>query len=88
MLHARSDYNLRIQDSENIIPEREPVFVLRGQDIAAHGAVRAWAHQHQLNGGSDVVYRLAMEHADKMEAWAKIHGKNADVPAQVLEESK
>ena len=35
MLHARKDYNVRIQDSENLIPEDEPVFLLRGQDKLA-----------------------------------------------------
>lgn len=32
MKHAREDYN-RIQDPLNLIPENEPVFLLRGQDI-------------------------------------------------------
>lgn len=35
MLHDRKDYNRRIQDSENIIPEDEPVFLLRAQDVNA-----------------------------------------------------
>lgn len=32
MLHARKDYNRRIQDNENVIGENEPVFLLRAQD--------------------------------------------------------
>jgi hypothetical protein len=35
MFHARQDYNSRIQDSANIIPADEPVFLLRGQDVHA-----------------------------------------------------
>ncbi|KKL64489.1 hypothetical protein LCGC14_2164550 [marine sediment metagenome] len=35
MLYARKDYNKQIQDSENIIPDDEPVFLLRAQDINA-----------------------------------------------------
>ena len=35
---------------------------------------------HQTNGGSDTVYLKAMAHADRMEAWARKHGKNADMP--------
>lgn len=31
MLHAREDYN-RFQDPAGIIPQDEPVFILRGQD--------------------------------------------------------
>ena len=32
MLHARKDYNRRVQDSENKIGEEEPVFLLRAKD--------------------------------------------------------
>ena len=32
MLHARKDYNFRIQDSDGKIPRDEPVFLLRAQD--------------------------------------------------------
>ena len=32
MLHARKDYNKRVQDSENKIGEEEPVFLLRAKD--------------------------------------------------------
>lgn len=31
MIHAREDYN-RIQDPKGLIPQDEPVFLLRGQD--------------------------------------------------------
>jgi hypothetical protein len=83
MKHARKDYNERIQDAQNKIPADEPVFLIRAQDQVGHLAVRAWAHMHRHNGGSDVAYDLAMEHADKMEAWAKKHGsKAADVPPE------
>ena len=84
MLHAREDYNRRIQDRAKKIPAKEPVFLLRGQDEIAFRAVQAWAHLHQQNGGSDVAYLLAMAHADKMEAWAKKFGKKADVPPEAL----
>ena len=78
MKHAREDYNERIQDSANLIPGDEPVFLIRAQDQVGATAVRAWAHLHRLNGGSDPVYLMAMKHADKMEAWPK--KKAADVP--------
>ena len=32
MLHARKDYNRRVQDNENKIGEEEPVFLLRAKD--------------------------------------------------------
>lgn len=78
MIHARKDYNERFQDAANLIPDQEPVFLIRGQDTVGHLAVRAWAHLHRVNGGSDVAYELAMKHADLMEAWPK--KKHADVP--------
>ena len=80
MIHARKDYTARIQDSANLIPENEPVFLIRAQDHVGHQAVRAWAHFHRLNGGSDLAYTLAMSHADLMEAWPK--KKAADVPPE------
>lgn len=42
MLHARGDYNRRIQDSEKKIPENEPVFLLRAQDQFAARALRCY----------------------------------------------
>ena len=84
MLHARKDYTERIQDSANLIPEDEPVFLIRGQDVIGHAAVRAWAHLHRQQGGSDIAYEAAMRQADRMEAWAKHkNGKNADVDPEL-----
>ena len=68
MKHARDDYN-HIQDPANLIPADEPVFLIRAQDQVSGAAVRAWAHLHRLNGGSDAPYTAAMAHADLMEAW-------------------
>lgn len=83
MIHARKDYTARIQDSAHLIPEDEPVFLIRAQDVVGHVAVRSWAHLHRVNGGSDTAYSLAMAHADLMEAWGKNHGmKHADVPPE------
>ncbi len=82
MKHARKDYNERIQDSANLIPEDEPVFLIRAQDHIGADAVRAWAHLHQINGGSDTAYALAMRHAALMEQWPK--KKAADVPPEAL----
>jgi len=77
MKHARVDYNERIQDNAGIIPEDEPVFLIRGQDKVGADTVRAWANLHRLNGGSDLAYEMAMKHADRMESWPK--NKSADV---------
>lgn len=81
MQHARADYTRRIQDSEGLIPDDEHCFLVRGQDLVGADAVRAWAHLHRNNGGSDLVYASAMRQADRMEAWAK--KKLADMPKGV-----
>lgn len=39
MKHARDDYNQRIQDSADLIPEDEPVFLFRAQDALAPAAL-------------------------------------------------
>lgn len=85
MQHARRDYTERIQDSAELIPADEPVFLIRGQDEVGAAAVRAWAHLHRANGGSDVAYLMAMKHADVMEQWAKTQRSHkADVPPEVI----
>lgn len=81
MKHARQDYTERIQDSANLIPADEPVFLIRGQDRVAADAVRSYANLHRLNGGSDQVYEAAMKQADLMEAWET--KKGADIPKGV-----
>jgi hypothetical protein len=78
MIHAREDYNDRFQDAAGMVPENEPVFLIRAQDQVGHHAVRVWAHLHRLSGGSDVAYTMAMRHADLMEQWPI--KKAADVP--------
>lgn len=81
MKHARPDYD-RLQDPAGLIPEDEPVFLIRGQDKNGPAAVRAYAWIHQRNGGSYELGALAAAHADRMEAWQREHGsKLADLPA-------
>lgn len=71
MIHARKDYN-RIQDPSGIIPEDEPVFLLRAQDKTAAQIVRLWARAQRNNpqGNIDIV-KHAERHADLMDAWPK-----------------
>jgi hypothetical protein len=84
MRHARDDYNGRIIDSAGIIPEDEPVFLLRAQDPIAASIVRAWANAYMNRiqmgmGGDPAMARLATEHADAMDAWP-IKKSAADLP--------
>lgn len=81
MIHAREDYNRRIQDSENIIPADEPVFLLRGQDALAPSLVLDWASRMRSLGGDPNMADLARVQAQKMIAWQDEHGVKApDLP--------
>lgn len=82
MKHAREDY-ARIQDPAGLIPEDEPVFLLRAQDEDSPGLVRLWAERQRAKpGGDKVLASLAWEHARDMDAWQREHGsKPADLPA-------
>lgn len=52
-----------------LVPEEEPVFLLRGQDMLASQAVRAWAIQAERNHLDETMVRSAYEIADAMDAW-------------------
>ena len=67
MKHAREDYN-RFQDPEGLIPQDEPVFLLRGQDEFAPGLLRLYADRctyRKLYDMATLVYKWA----DEMEKW-------------------
>jgi hypothetical protein len=70
MLHARADYN-RIQDPAGLIPDNEPVFLIRGQDKSGAAVVRIWADHNDVVGGDPEASRIARAHADLMDAWPK-----------------
>lgn len=80
MKHAREDYN-RIQDPDNIIPDDEPVFLIRAQDYVAPDAVRAWAELASNAGASDDIVTAALAQAEAMEQWHNEHGAHIpDLP--------
>ncbi len=68
MIHAREDYN-RIQDPAGKIPENEPVFLMRAQDVTAARVLRYWAEENQARGGDPQLIERALTHADLMDAW-------------------
>ena len=78
MKHAREDYD-RIQDPAGLIPDDEPVFLLRGQDELAYKAVQHYAYLCDKAGAHDVA-RKAWEHAALMAAWPK--KKIPDLPQE------
>lgn len=81
MKHARADYN-RIQDPAGLIPDDEPVFLIRAKDIVSADAVRAWADLHDKAGGDPMMSYAARRHALLMDAW---HEKRlADAPEDAI----
>ena len=79
MKHARADYD-RIQDPAHKIPEDEPVFLLRGQDICAPRAVEVWATIAENMGASPEIVRAAREQARRMRKWQEGQYKVPDMP--------
>lgn len=80
MKHARPDYN-RIQDPANKIPDDEPVFLLRGQDRHAAGALEYYASKVENQGGDVNLVRMTREHAKAMRKWQDDKGifRNPDI---------
>lgn len=70
MKHAREDYD-RIQDPAGLIPDDEPVFLIRAQDSVGAEAVRQWAELYARKGGTRDLWERALEHAGRMDAWPK-----------------
>ena len=68
MIHAREDYN-RIQDPADRIPADEPVFLIRGQDRAAPGAIEAWADLAEAYGAAPDILSAARGHAALMRKY-------------------
>lgn len=80
MKHARKDYD-RFQDPDKLIPEDEPVFLLRAQDKCAVEAVYHWANEAEQAGASDSIVLAARTHASAMKAWTK--KKVPDMPSTI-----
>jgi hypothetical protein len=78
MRHARDDYN-RIQDPAGLIPDDEPVFLLRGQDRHAASTLEHYAERVAAAGGDELIVRLTLEQASRMRMWSK--HKEPDLPA-------
>lgn len=66
MLHARKDYQNRIIDTAELIPENEPVFLLRGKDMFAPGLLLDYAKQLRLAGGDPDMAAMVESHAQAM----------------------
>jgi len=80
MKHARPDYD-RLQDPAGLIPDLEPVFLLRGQDRNSIVAILAWAASAEMTGASPEIVMHARVQAEAMRKWQEAgHVKTPDLP--------
>lgn len=80
MKHARQDYD-RIQDPAGLIPEDEPVFLIRGSDENAAGTIDYWADRAELSGSADNIVFAARQQAILIRRYQKRNGsKIPDMP--------
>jgi hypothetical protein len=70
MKFTRDDYNKRIIDTAGKIPDDEPVFLLRAQDIYAPSTLRFYAKLLEEDGNKDMADELRL-HARQMVIWQK-----------------
>lgn len=81
MKHARKDYNGRVVDLAKKIPEDEPVFLLRAQDVAAPDTVEYWEILARRAGARKNITDAAKNQAEAMREWQREHGmKIPDMP--------
>jgi hypothetical protein len=96
MKHARPDYEGRFLDlgapghPDHVIPEDEPVLIVRGQDKAAPATARAWADENDALGGDSALSQLVRHHAVAIEQYQERTGRSkiADMPASSQEAPK
>ena len=80
MKHAREDY-APIQDPRGLIPEDEPVFLLRARDVTAPAVVRYWAIKARAAGAMRNITESAERQVEAMIQWQHEHGiKIPDMP--------
>jgi hypothetical protein len=70
MKFTREDYNKRIIDTAGKIPEDEPVFLLRAQDVHAPSTLRHYAKLLEEAGNLPMAEELRA-HARQMIIWQK-----------------
>lgn len=79
MKHARADYN-RIQDPHKKIPDDEPVFLLRGQDMATPAAMGAWLVEAERIGAKSDILDAVRYHLGRVIQFQSQYRKVPDLP--------
>ena len=90
MLHARNDYNRRIQDSENGIGAKEPVFIMRAQDNLMLPTLLHYLMLLSATACPDKVLKIAVvRHIDRVLTWQLENDtKDPDTPLRELSDNQ
>lgn len=68
-----------------IIPDDEPVFLIRGQDLAAIPAAEAWCEAAAALGADERIIDCVRRHIEVVREWQATHPtKVPDAPADAL----
>lgn len=87
MRHARKDYQERIIDLAGLIPDREPVLLLRAQDVAALPTILAYVHHAARAGAAQELIDSVARHAELFRLWQQDHRVHVpDLPEGAIEE--
>lgn len=57
-----------------LVGDDEPVFIVRGQDLAAPATIEAWAREALLHGAQASVADQAGRWAERVREWQRHHG--------------
>lgn len=80
MLHGRSDYQRRIQDSQNIIPYHEPVMLFRAKDVYMPAVLDFYQGRLRDNGLHEMADQIS-KHTVEVLDWQASHRPDApDAP--------
>jgi hypothetical protein len=63
-----------------LVGEDEPVFIVRGMDIAAPATIEAWAEVALLYGAHPAIADQAGRWAERVREWQRRHGAHAPNP--------
>lgn len=74
MNFGRDDYSKNFIDSNGLIPENEPVFLLRSTDKFSPRLLLMWAMEVRLAGGDPQMAEAVEAQAQKMIEWQREHG--------------
>ena len=74
MIHEDKRYNVPSGYLEDIIPEDEPVFLIRGKDKFARGIIHLWIALNEDKMTPKKIMSLKA-HAERMRKWAIEHKK-------------